>query len=339
MLNWVPNKHVSSKTIESLLEKSYVKNQFSNHGPLVQELEKTARELLSINNEYSVVATSSGTSALHAIVLTLQIVNERRLTFGVSPFSFPCVVQGPLENSQIVDIDHNNAIDISCVGQVDGIVVTNLFGTVSDIEKYTHWASVNNKLLVFDSATAPLSTYKGVSVLNYGDGSCVSLHHTKPIGFGEGGLAVVKKEYEEILRQVINFGFHYSNREYVHRSLGSNYKMSDVSAAYILAHWDQLEITSSNQLKEYASKRMNLLKSFGDSDFLSCLPIVNKFPELLGELLLKNNIISRRYYRPLVHMPNSDKLFENVLCVPLHKDMTEFDIDTIVNIIRYAESE
>jgi dTDP-4-amino-4,6-dideoxygalactose transaminase len=33
--------------------------------------------------------------------------------------------------------------------------------------------------------------------LNYDNGCMVSLHHTKPIGFGEGGLIVFDNKYKE----------------------------------------------------------------------------------------------------------------------------------------------
>jgi dTDP-4-amino-4,6-dideoxygalactose transaminase len=47
---------------------------------------------------------------------------------------------------------------------------------------------------------------EGTNSCNLGNASFISLHHTKPIGFGEGGLVIIDKEYEESVRIACNFG-------------------------------------------------------------------------------------------------------------------------------------
>ena len=56
---------------------------------------------------------------------------------------------------------------------------------------------MNNKFLIFDNAATPFTYYKGKSCCNYGHGSTISFHHTKPLGFGEGGAIIVDKKYEK----------------------------------------------------------------------------------------------------------------------------------------------
>ena len=79
---------------------------------------------------------------------------------------------------------------------------------------------------------------KAKNSCNYGTGSFISLHHTKPIGFGEGGLAIIDKEYEKYTRAAVNFGM----EEGVFNENGGNYKISEISAAGILQWWDQFNI-------------------------------------------------------------------------------------------------
>jgi len=97
--------------------------------------------------------------------------------------------------------------------------------------------------LVYDNAATPYSFYEGKNCVNYGVASFVSLHHTKPIGFGEGGLAIIDKKFEKYVRESINFGM---DEEKNFTEFGSNCKMSEISAAAILQWWDQFDIDESN---------------------------------------------------------------------------------------------
>ena len=100
--------------------------------------------------------------------------------------------------SYIVDIDEGGGLDLSKVpADSDGIIVTNIFGNVVDIDKYVEWAEKNKKFLVFDNAATAYTFYKGKNSCNYGSGSILSFHHTKPFGFGEGGCIVIDKKYEQ----------------------------------------------------------------------------------------------------------------------------------------------
>ena len=78
----------------------------------------------------------------------------------------------------------------------------------------------------------------GTNSCNLGNASFISLHHTKPLGFGEGGLAIVDKHLEEQVRIACNFGF--VDRKFNER--GSNFKISEISAAAILQYWDTFNI-------------------------------------------------------------------------------------------------
>ena len=65
----------------------------------------------------------------------------------------------------------------------------------------------------------------------------LSLHATKLVGFGEGGLVIIDKEYEEDVRRACNYGK--VGEKFNERS--GNYKMSELSAAGILQYWDQFD--------------------------------------------------------------------------------------------------
>ena len=61
--------------------------------------------------------------------------------------------------------------------------------------------------IIFDNAATPYTFWEGTNSCNYRERDLMYLlHHTKPIGFGEGGLAIIDKKYEESVRIATNFG-------------------------------------------------------------------------------------------------------------------------------------
>ena len=116
---------------------------------------------------------------------------------------------------------------------------------------------------MFDNAASPYSFWKGTNSCNLGVASYVSLHHTKPIGFGEGGLIIIDKKYEKYARASINFGL--MDDEPIN-DRGGNLKMSEVSAAAILQWWDQFNIDDLQQkyLDNYYNKRYEFGQVEGD---------------------------------------------------------------------------
>ena len=145
-----------------------------------------------------------------------------------------------LKDAIIVDIDEDGGIDLEQIPKnVNGIIVTNCFGNVVDIDKYVNWCKERNIFLVFDNAGTAYTFYKGKNSCNYGNGSIISFHHTKPFGFGEGGAIIVDKKYEYTIRKLMNFGIDNNKpQEYelYWNRLGNNYKISEISALYIFQY-------------------------------------------------------------------------------------------------------
>ena len=52
--------------------------------------------------------------------------------------------------------------------------------------------------------------------------------------------------------------------------------------------------------------------------------------------LLDNDIFCRKYYNPLKNTPKTIEIYNKILCIPCTKDMTENDIDKIINLIVFV---
>jgi dTDP-4-amino-4,6-dideoxygalactose transaminase len=183
--------------------------------------------------------------------------------------------------------------------------------------------------------------------LNYGDSCFISLHHTKQLGFGEGGAIIIDAKYKEELEKIICFGYSHTNRvDYC--TYASNFKMSEVSAIYIsqwLQNFNSIVAKHGDLLRYFFDKlqkyneRVRFFRNFADTHsttLLSCLPIVFDKP-VDTAAFNKYGIQAKKYYYPLC--PDSVRsmdLYDRTVCLPLHSDIDYETIDTYfmsINII------
>ena len=193
MIKYIQNKKINFSLLKKNLEKSHETNQFTNMGCAKRELELILEDILNISSDKAVVCVSNGTLALHAIYLYFK---EKNIKWVSPSFTFPSCIVGGFE-CDIVDIDETYTMKLNeeNLKKYDGFIITNLFGTYP--ENINEWISAckeNKKILIFDNASSPLSTVNGVNICNLGDFSFGSLHHTKSLGFGEGGFLVCNKD-------------------------------------------------------------------------------------------------------------------------------------------------
>jgi dTDP-4-amino-4,6-dideoxygalactose transaminase len=338
MVTWVPKKHINYESIQRLLKDSEESNQFTNGGPTVKKLESAVKTVLEIDESKSVICVSNGTHALYALVAAFELYESKDLKFTTQSFTFPASAQGYLNQVDIVDIDKHGGLDLNLVKDTDGIIVTNVFGNVVDIDKYVNWANQNHKYLIFDNAATSFTKYKGSNACNYGHASIISFHHTKPIGFGEGGCIIVDSKYESYVRRIINFGFDKVPVPVWHK-LGSNYKMSDIQAAFILEYLSNFDtiVNTHKCLTNYFYSNIDL-QTFPnysqETPFLSCFCVfIENSADKLQDLL-SQGIFARKYYIPLIDSPVATQFYSNIICIPCTKDMSYSDIDKIIDILK-----
>ena len=342
-INLVPSKPINQTRVEELLNECKATNHYTNNGPLTRLLEQLIREKLVIDDDKDIVIVSNGTVALWVAVAAIELHHDKKLRWATQSFTFPPSAQGILKDVLIVDIDEEGGLELTddLHLSVDGIIVTNVFGNLVNIQKYVNWCEKFNKYLIFDNAATSYSFYQGKNSVNYGNCSTLSFHHTKPIGFGEGGAVIIDKKFSKELRRLINFGIDESHGW--HR-WGGNYKLSDVSCAYIIQHLETLHTiyNKTKSLFDYVIKRLpfsriKLFPNFSDEiGLVSCLTLLYENSEESLEAIEKLStvdIFSRKYYYPLVNSSNAVKIFDKIVCIPLHYCMTEEDMEYIINIL------
>jgi sugar O-acyltransferase (sialic acid O-acetyltransferase NeuD family) len=342
---WLARKPFDMLHIQSLLEPSIKRNQFANNGPAVQELEAYVRKLLGIHDTKALISVSNATAGIHAVVDAWRKPSGYH-NIVTQAFSFPASMQGPLQNATLVDVSPFSGgpqiADIPPHPTV--LVVTNVFGHLTKIdayEKFVREEEKGNCKLLFDNAATPWSYFRGSNACNFGNASVISFHHTKPLGFGEGGMIIIDKEDEAMVRRIINFGYDVPRGDEVYMPTGNNYKMSDVSAAFILAH---LQTHASRQrlahcniytkfqaLLEAHAPQVRYLYHWGAAPpFVSCLPVLFPFPVTLS-FFQARKLYVRKYYKPLSgdrkRFPVAWDWYDRIICFPCHEEVTDHDLD------------
>lgn len=329
MINYIQKKRVDFDAVQRYLDISKNANHYTNNGPVKRLLEDRLSEMIGLPEGKRVLCASNGTTALHAFMFYCDQISGWSPQKWASPaFTFPsCSVNK--SNTDIYDIDMKTLTIHEHYGnRYDGVIITNLFGTVIPFNRQC-------KFLVYDNASSFMSKdSNGNNISLMGDVSFSSLHHTKTLGFGEGGFLVLDSSLYDEMQRILGFGFN-DNRDY--KRLSSNFKMSDVSAAFILQHLDSYNIEKhldiqSKFVERLSNKQDYKLFNYSDGVFYGNLPVV--FRNRTGIKYFRDcGIEANKYYKPLDSLHNSVHLYDRIINFPLHEDITQDQINTICESI------
>lgn len=335
----------------AILKRAWDKTWLTNNGELVQELEAKLEDYLGVNN---LLFTNNGTLPLQMALKAFNITKEVITT----PFSYVATTNAILwEGCQpvFVDIDpHTFCIDATKIeaaitGDTQAILATHVYGIPCDVEAIEAIAKKHKLKVIYDGAHAFGCTYKGKSLLSYGDISTCSFHATKLFHTVEGGCIIANDEVKaNQLMLYRQFGHVYD--DYI--SVGVNGKNSEFHAAMGLCVLPQIEqiITDRKKISEQYDDALSGLvhRPFMDGKLIynySYYPVIfTSEIELLRvqQNLLQNNITGRRYFYPSLNelpflqkqsCPVSEDISRRVLCLPLYAGLHVDDVQVIIDIV------
>lgn len=344
-ITFVDDKPPDLEYMSSLLAESRRQNQWTNFGPVSLLLEEAVRDRLDLGDDNAVVATSSGTSALHSLVALHSFLVGRPQRWVVSAFGFWCTRQGVLGDSLVVDCDSEGMLDLHSLdsldpSEYDGVVVTNVFGLLSDISPYVSHCRALSKALICDAGAAFDAGHRRNDAASLFE--AISFHHTKPWGMGEGGCLVLPAEHEHVARSLINFGTRHGAPT---GRLSTNAKMSDLAAAAILGRLRDFDTIRRACLVEY-QRVIDIATSIGfrplrgDGRVLPgqgtppCVPLVAPVP-IPSSTLSNPHVVFRKYYAPVEpgHR-TADWLYDRILNIPSHPGMARLRSDLLAEVLR-----
>lgn len=334
------------------LRKAYKSHVLTNNGPIHKELEETLRVRFDV--PYLRLMTN-GTLAIQLAMRMLDVKGKVITT----PFSYVATTSAILwEGCEpvFVDIDPRtccidpNLIEAAITPDTSAILATHVYGIPCDVEAIDRIAKKHGLKVIYDAAHAFDVTYRGKSILAYGDASTLSFHATKLFHTVEGGAVVHHTdEHDKALRFLRSFG-HIGDD---HFTLGMNAKMSEVHAAMgmaVLPHMGSIlkerEILSARYSEGLPALCARPLVPAGTGYNHAYYPIIlpnGSIRSALMEGLMVRSIVPRRYFYPSLNKlpyvnaapcPHSEEMAERVLCLPLYNGMSSDDQQRVIEAVR-----
>lgn len=346
-----------------LLKQIWDSKWITNNGQFHKQLEKELAEYLGV--PYLSLFTN-GTLPLLTALQALRITGEVITTpysFVATTHSIWWNGCKPV----FVDVDPATGnmdpekIEAAITPRTTAIMPVHVYGKPCDTKRIQEIANTYGLKVIYDAAHAFGVKEDGVSVLNAGDMSTLSFHATKVYNTIEGGAMVMKDaETKKRIDDLKNFGFH---GETTVVAPGINSKMDEMRSAYGLLNLKQVDSAIAAR-KKVAKTYYDALKDVKGISFYpylketfesehlhynySYMPIfinAEKFGMTRDELYTKMkevNVLGRRYFYPLIsdfstyrglesanpaNLPNARKMADSVLCLPMHHNLCEEDIE------------
>ena len=241
------------------------------------------------------------------------------------------------------------------------IIPVHLYGHPADMDSIMKIAKEHNLFVIEDCAQAQGATFAGKQVGSFGDMGCFSFFPTKNLGgYGDGGLILTNND--EAFEKIKALKNHGSFERYYHCLHGFNSRLDSMQAAILrikLRHLDEW----NDQRRAVAKRYRDGLK---DTVYTAPFEAENvkhvyhqytiKVPAKRNELkefLAKKGISSMIYYPVSNHLqevykdlgwkkgdlPISEDLQDKVLSLPIYPDLSNENVDLILEALKEFQSE
>ena len=355
----MPDLDDFSQNLKQVWESRWI----TNNGQFHQQLEEALCKYLNV--QYISLFTN-GTLPLLTALQALRISGEVITT----PYSFVATTHSIWWNGLkpvFVDIDSNNCgmdpdrIEAAITPRTTAIMPVHCYGKPCDIVRIQQIADKYGLKVIYDAAHCFGVEVNGRSILEYGDISTLSFHATKVYNTVEGGAMVM---HDAATKQRIdylkNFGFE-SETEVI--APGINSKLDEIRAIYGLLNLRLVDaaIEARHQVAIRYRETLRQVKGIRFFDDMpgvkhnySYFPIfvdAEKYGITRDDLFFKlreHNIVGRRYFYPListfstysglpsagsVNLPNATRIANEVICLPIHHELTNEDVDRVLEVI------
>ena len=337
-------------------------------GSVVFEFENKLKDYLGAKN---VIAVNTGTTALHlaldgfgisegdqVIVPSLTFCASVQAVTALNAVPVFCEIDPKTLNIDIKDVEKR------ITDKTKAIMPVHYCGNVCDMDALLAIGEKNDIVIVEDAAHAFGSSYKGKKLGSLGNATCFSFDPIKMITCGEGGAVVLSDDAiaEEIRRKRIlgidkDTWHRYKDERawfYEVTTQGYRYHMSNINAAIGLAQFRKLDkfINKKREIVQIYNENFDQIKEIEIIDwnldetapFSYIVRIVNGERDKLMNFLKSRDIGSgvhyvanhiqpffKKYASPL---PITEKVWTEIITLPLYYDMTQDDVGRIVDSIR-----
>lgn len=259
-------------------------------------------------------------------------------------------------------------IERKITSKTKAIIAVHYTGQPCEMDEITAIAEKHNLVVIEDGAQVISGEYKGKKIGSISDMTTFSFHPVKPVTTGEGGMVTTNNE--ELYQRLKLFHTHGITREesllthnegpwyYEQLELGYNYRITDIQCA--------LGISQMKRLDRFAAHRRKLAHRY-DEAFAGCKDIITPYqhPDCLSsyhlymiqvpaehrreifENLRNKGIGVNVHYIPVYKLPyyqqhgyqgtccpNAEAFYAKAITLPLYADMTEEQVDYVVECVK-----
>jgi len=342
-------------------------------GKEVQLFEKEIAGFLGVSKE-CIICVNSGTAALQlAVEAVIQLGDEvlaQSLTYLATFQAISAAGAVPVACEvlpQNVSIDLQDAEKrLSSATKV--IVPVHYASNPGNLDSIYDFAHKYGLRVVEDAAHAFGCTYNGRKIGSFGDIACFSFDGIKNITSGEGGFVVTKDQkvaqYIRYIRDARLIGVEkdtekrYSGQrrwEFDVHHQGYRYHMSNIMAAIGRVQLQRFAGEFAPKRQALARKYREILNEcdgirFFDADLNAIVPhiqpvrVLNGKRDVLRAFLEERNIGTGIHYKPnhlltyygggRVSLPVTEKLYEELLSLPLHPGLSDGDVQYVCESVK-----
>jgi dTDP-4-amino-4,6-dideoxygalactose transaminase len=364
---WLSSPHMSGHE-EKFIKEAFDSNWIAPLGPNVNGFENDLETYLG--NQVHVAALTTGTAAIHLALVHLNVKENDEVICQTKTFAAsvnPVMYLG----AKPIFVDSENDTWNMCPELLEqaildrlktgskpkAIIIINLYGMPYKVKEIRNISKKHNIPIVEDSAEALGSTYNNQKCGTLGDLSVLSFNGNKIITTSGGGALVSKNEETKTRTIYLATQAKEPGLEYSHKTIGYNYRMSNILAGIGRGQMEVLEtyVELRRRNYNYYLKQLDSIKEihflnepdgFYSNRWLTCILLqTNKMRDDILQLLELNNIEARPSWKPMHLQPVfkdfpkylngvSDNLYKKALCLPSGSNLTTKELDRVIAIIK-----
>ena len=369
---WLSSPHMGGKE-EVYVKEAFDTNWIAPLGPHVDGFES---DLCKFTGLQAAAALSSGTAAIHLalILLGVQAGDEvicQSFTFSASanPIAYqgaiPVFVDSECDTWNMCPKHLRTAIEdrIAKGKKPKAIIPVHLYGMPANMKEIISIANEFDIPIIEDAAEAIGSNINNKPCGSFGELGVLSFNGNKIITTSGGGALIA--DNESLIKQARFLATQARDAapHYQHSHIGYNYRMSNVCAAIGRGQMEVLvdRISQRRSNYDYYVKHLGPIDGiiflaeptgyFSNRWLTTILVDASKTNGITREdtrlALEKQNIESRPLWKPMHLQPvfagtsfygdgTSEQLFKNGLCLPSGSNLTQLDLDRVINEITKA---
>ena len=275
-------------------------------------------------------------------------------------------------NEKTYNIDPDS-VEAHITSATKAVVAVDYTGQAVELDRLQEICKKHNLVLIEDGAHSIGTKYNGKGIGSIADMTTFSFHPVKTITGGEGGAVLTNSEeyYQklllarshgitrvpELMEYEVDGPWYYEQVD-----LGYNYRMTDIQAGLLISQLDKLPMFSDRR-KEIVAKydeaflqipEIQVQEEIPESDTTRHLYILRIKPDMLiinrrefFDALAAENIMCNVHYIPTYYFPhyqrlgyekglcpNAEKLYDEMMSLPLYYGMTDQDVDDVITAVK-----